>query len=99
MPFGAILLYYLGVSFFYFWLKEFLKSDSFLFVIILSFIFVVLYHISIVIISEMSDIYIDIHVLFATDLKNLFFFPFFWWSYSFLYNKYFFEKKDFFGTT
>ena len=28
LPFGGILLYYIGISFVYFWLKEFLKFDS-----------------------------------------------------------------------
>ncbi len=92
LPFGSVLLYYMSLIFFYFFLKKFFKSESIFFIIFLSLIFFPIHYVSIITIAKLSDIYIDPRLLFSISFKNFIFFPILWWIYSFLYNKYFFEK-------
>ncbi len=59
IPFGATLLWYMAVSFFYFFLKQFLATNNLIFITILSFISSCSYYVSIWIISSLQEIVVD----------------------------------------
>ena len=93
LPFGSVILYYMSLIFFYFLLKKFFKSENIFFIIFLSMIFFPIHYVSIITIAKLSDIYINLCLLFSISFKNLLSFPILWLIYSFLYNKYFCEKQ------
>lgn len=96
IPFGATFLVYIIIFVFFFWLKNYLKSTTIFFVLILAGISSITYYISISLITNMNDLAINYALLNHNIFTNLIVFPFTWSLYSFIYKKYFSYSKELF---
>jgi len=94
IPFGGIALWYISVTFFYFWLKQFLAANNLIFVSILSFFSSILYYISILIITSLEDIVVNKNLILSYCIKQVFIFPILWLMYTILYQRYVSIKED-----
>ncbi len=89
LPFGSVFLVYIAFYIAFYWLKFYLKTQSFWFVLIMGCFCGTLYYFSISIIAEISNFLINFDILTKNFLLQIILFPCAWMFYNFLYKKYF----------
>ncbi len=96
LPFGTLLLWYLGVTFVFFWMKNYLASSGIIFVVIISICSSLWYLLSIYTITGLEEITINQGLIFHNAIKQLIVFPLLWKIYSYLYYRLILPKEQMF---
>ncbi len=94
IPFGSVLLWYMGMAFVFFWLKNYLSSNGIIFVILMSVCSALWYFISIYTLTSLEEITIKQDILFHNSLIQLIAFPILWKFYSYIYQRFIFSKNQ-----